>query len=465
MNIEALKSNPVNNTISSTKVKANPKDFANILTEASNVASKKDQFEEKTSEHNPSTEGVESKKTSNPSTIIEEKTTESINQSNESQETIETNTASSRFTINLSNGLELLLGSVSKQVDQSNMPKEVSMDDLSTIINASSLQDLGDTLGLSLEQINSVEGLSFDKILQVIGIKKEELQKSIQQLTGDEVKAEDVWNILNGIEQNLPTFIQRLMASINGGSESTVSKSQVSQVLQFLKIVELVAPKTDLLLNQEYQTFQVKELISTLSANVKQNQDTQNEAMPIKTSESKQVDIKLVDSPVNQNISIIQPNSKEITTVTLNLPLNKTSQAEAFVKEFQAIMNRGQFANNAAGTKLLIKLYPENLGSIRVELIQRDGIMTARLLASTNIGKQMLESQLQQLKQGLVNQNIQLDRIDIAQTLNEPNRNVKDQQQQFQHAFKQHSDEQQKQQEDEKEENSNFNDFLMELEV
>ncbi len=465
MNIESLKSNPVKNTISTTKEKTNSKDFANMLTKASSTTSVQDQHEAKPSDKDTSKIDVETKESTNRSTLIEEKTTQTTDQSIEIQETKETTTSPSRFAINLSNGLELLLGSVSKLVNHSNTPKEISMDDLSSIINATSLQDFGNALGLSLEQVKSIEGLSLDNILQVIGTKKEDLQKVVQQLTGDEVKAEDVWDMLSGINQNLPTFIQRMMSAINGDSASTVSKSQTSQVLQFLKIVELIAPKTDLLLGQEYQTFQVKELLSTLSANVKQIQETQHEALPVKTRDAQPLTLKLVDLSPNQNIGIMQPTSKENTTVTLNLPVNKSSQAEAFVKEFQAIMNRGQFANNAAGTKLLIKLYPENLGSIRVELIQRDGIMTARLLASTNIGKQMLESQLQQLKQGLVNQNIQLDRIDVAQTLNETNRNEREQQQQFQHAFKQHSDEQQKQQKDENEEKSNFNDFLMELEV
>lgn len=128
-------------------------------------------------------------------------------------------------------------------------------------------------------------------------------------------------------------------------------------------------------------------------------------------------------------------------------------------------MNRSQFSNNAAGTKLLIKLYPENLGSIRVELMQKDGVMTARFLASTAVGKQMLESQLQQLKQGLVNQNIQLDRIDVSQALTETNRNERDHQQSFQHSFKQQSQEQHKEQKDDDDEKVSFNDILMDLEV
>ena len=77
--------------------------------------------------------------------------------------------------------------------------------------------------------------------------------------------------------------------------------------------------------------------------------------------------------------------------------------------------------------KLLLKLFPENLGQIRIELIQKDGVLTARLLASTSLGKELLDSNFNQLKTGFVAQNIQMDRIDIAQSLQDANRNARDQ--------------------------------------
>lgn len=377
-------------------------------------------------------------------------------------------TTDNDFKYKSSTGLDGLLGAISKLTEDSKS-NGITIADLSSILNSASLQELGNVLGLNLEQQDFSDGLSLDNILALLGIDKEELQKTLQQLTVDDTKVNDVWDMLSGIEQNALSFMQNLLSSIKGDASSKISKDQASQMLQFLKVIELVAPKTDLILKQEYQTFQVKELLSQLSTEVEhvQAQNTKNELPQTKLNNMQPLNIKIVDTTANENVSTLQQsNIKPSTTnVTLTLPTNKTAQAEAFVKEFQAIMNRSQFSNNAAGTKLLIKLYPENLGSIRVELIQKDGVMTARLLASTNIGRQMLESQLQQLKQGLVNQNIQLDRIDVAQALNETNRQEKEQQQ-FQHAFKQHdTNDRQKQRKDEDEEKANFDDFLTELEV
>ncbi|WP_397537514.1 flagellar hook-length control protein FliK [Rummeliibacillus pycnus] len=462
MNIELLKvSKSVKPEVHNSKSSSNSKGFAEVLTKANSSVSQKNQAGARKSDFSRKEIATNHSVSSDTKESQGAQATGVVQETPESKET---KTTTSGFKFDLSKGLEGLLGTVSKLVDDSKGEQTISINDLSSIINASSLQELGATLGLKLEQQDFSGGLSLDNILQALGINKEDLQKALQQLTGNQSKAEDVWDMLAGIDQNQFTFIQNLMSSIKGESSSKISKSQASQVLQFLKVVELVAPKTDLMVKQEYQSFQVKELLSTLASEVEQTAVAKSETQQTKTNDIQQLNIKLADTTASESVSTIQTTSKvATTTVSLTLPTTKAAQAEAFVKEFQAIMNRSQFSNNAAGTKLLIKLYPENLGSIRVELVQKDGIMTARFLASTTIGKQMLESQLQQLKQGLVNQNIQLDRIDVAQALNETNRHEKGQQQ-FQHAFRQHSDDQQQQKKDE-EEKSNFNDFLMELEV
>ena len=48
--------------------------------------------------------------------------------------------------------------------------------------------------------------------------------------------------------------------------------------------------------------------------------------------------------------------------------------------------------------KLLIKLHPDNLGSLRIELIQKDQTMVARILTTTDAAKEALESHLHSLK-------------------------------------------------------------------
>ncbi len=125
----------------------------------------------------------------------------------------------------------------------------------------------------------------------------------------------------------------------------------------------------------------------------------------------------------------------KVETVSVTLPTEKPAQSEELVKELQKAMNRAQFGQAGGANRLVIKLYPEHLGTIRIELIQKDGMLTARMLASTALGKEMLDSQSGQLKQGLMNQNIQVERLEITQALQDTSR--QDRNQAFNESFKQ----------------------------
>ncbi|MGG0665436.1 flagellar hook-length control protein FliK [Viridibacillus arvi] len=377
--------------------------------------------------------------------------------------------SSNRLSIDLSRGLEGLLGQVLNSSATGDQEQAITIEDISNILGVTSLTDLNKLLNSSIDEATlSNESISLDKLGELLGVNVEDLQATIQKLTGDDTQAKDVWDLLTGIDQNAFALMQNLMSSISGEKGATVSQTQASDVLKFLKLVELAAPKTDLVLNQELQVFQVKEWISALSTKVEQllNQASSSQLPLVKSKDVQPLMINLTDASANESVTTTLTETKGTanTTVTLTLPTNKASQAETFVKEFQAIMNRSQTSNAQGMTKLLIKLYPENLGTIRVELVQKDGVITARLLASTALGKEMLDSQLNSLKQGLVNQNIQLDRIDVAQALSDASRQEKGQNQ-FNQSFKQQAQDQDAKNKDEQDEELTFSDYLMEMEV
>ncbi|MGE7917862.1 flagellar hook-length control protein FliK [Viridibacillus sp. NPDC093762] len=403
--------------------------------------------------------------------------TTNSNQSNvdklNNQSIKESTNSSNRLSIDLSRGLEGLLGQVLKSNATRDQEQAITIEDMSNILGVTSLTDLNKLLNSSIDEATlSTESISLDKLGELLGVNVEDLQAAIQKLTSDDTQAKDVWDLLAGIDQNAFAFMQNLMSSISGEKGATVSQTQASDVLGFLKLVELAAPKTDLVLSQELQVFQVKEWMSALSTKVEQllNQASSSQLPLVKTKDVQPLLINLTEASANESVTtsvattLTETKGTANTTVTLTLPTNKASQAETFVKEFQAIMNRSQISNAQGMTKLLIKLYPENLGTIRVELVQKDGVMTARLLASTAIGKEMLDSQLNSLKQGLVNQNIQLDRIDVTQALSDANRQEKGQHQ-FNQSFKQQAHDQDDQNKGEQDEEITFSDYLMEMEV
>ncbi|MDP1417968.1 flagellar hook-length control protein FliK [Peribacillus simplex] len=96
----------------------------------------------------------------------------------------------------------------------------------------------------------------------------------------------------------------------------------------------------------------------------------------------------------------------------------QTVSQEEFVKQFENILSKANFSGTNGINKLLIRLNPEHLGSLRIELIQKDGRVSAKIMATTAQAKDMLENQIHGLKQAFSGQNIQIERIEISQAFN-----------------------------------------------
>ena len=100
------------------------------------------------------------------------------------------------------------------------------------------------------------------------------------------------------------------------------------------------------------------------------------------------------------------------------------------IREFEQILARAQFSQTPNGTRLSIKLFPENLGTLQVELTQKDGVLIANLITSSNRAKQLIESQLHSLRQSFVHQNVQVEKIEITFSQNEMNETYNENEQQ-----------------------------------
>jgi len=65
------------------------------------------------------------------------------------------------------------------------------------------------------------------------------------------------------------------------------------------------------------------------------------------------------------------------------------------------------------GLQLSIQLKPEHLGTINLVLTEKDGGLTAVLTAHNEVTKDLIESQLSQLKQSLATLGIQIQKVDV----------------------------------------------------
>lgn len=68
---------------------------------------------------------------------------------------------------------------------------------------------------------------------------------------------------------------------------------------------------------------------------------------------------------------------------------------------------------NQDSTSIQMQLYPEHLGKIQINIVSKEGIMTAHIVAENEAAKQAIEGGLASLKEAMENQNIKVEAIEV----------------------------------------------------
>ncbi|MCZ8532781.1 flagellar hook-length control protein FliK [Psychrobacillus psychrodurans] len=358
---------------------------------------------------------------------------------------------------------------------QANSEEDV-LQDLLAILNVTSLEELESLVGLEELTVSTKElkGL-LEKLLA-----GETNQSLVNPNPSEELIESNVWDVLAGINEQATKIVEAIISSLNGQGPS--NPTDAKQAIELLKTVQLIGNKSDLTIKEESTLFDIKQLLENVKETLGKNYTNETTSKPQVLNQSI-VQTKVLVKQVSQLIKpeVVVTETKETTTnvqastttviqtkvesVSMTLPTEKAAQSEEFIKELQKVMNRVQFGQAGGANRLVLKLFPEQLGTIRIELIQKDGMLTAKLLASTALGKEMLDSNSSQLRQGFAGQNIQLEKLEITQALQESTRQEKNQD--FQQSFKQQQEEQDQQENsnDQLEEQFSFEDYLQEMEV
>lgn len=369
-----------------------------------------------------------------------------------------------------------IMSTTNKPTTTESTTAPVTLEGVEVVLATDSLEELLDTLGIPTDEnmlfafvgegeqpVAIDQMLTLEDLTAALGMTEEELTAIVQKLIGEETPITDVWSII----EQAPAILTEIVAVLQGNQQNVTPK-EAQQIVQFLKLAELLGSKTDTMYQQEVQLSQLKETLQNALTQVQQSTAQQEAPKPVFQQVIQQVVPQTAQQTVKQETDLTQTTAvqqqtmTQTKTVTITLPAEKPAQSEALLKEIQAIINRSQLSGQQGNMKLLLKLYPENLGQIRIELIQKDGILTARLLASTALGKDLLDSNLNQLKSAFVAQNIQMERIDISQSLQDTERNTRDQSL-FSNFFKQQAKEEEKDHEDDEEgESLSFSELLNE---
>lgn len=374
-----------------------------------------------------------------------------------------------------------LLGSLNSSIQQ----KTINVNDISPalellnrLLSAKGLVDLGLT-DEQIEAFGNLIELDIEDIAGVMNIDLEEiikLQDSLQAGLPASLKKEE-----SEIEMSLESIVDLLhfvQLSINKNKGDLVNPQAANQLVKMAKALVFIAAQKDLPMGEAQRVSEINELLKQLqqktetvlqvSAALKQG----NKEEIIRAAYSRHSSMEMTEAvKPEQNKLMLSVQGNNLHTLvhksesfTMNMGQTKGAlQYEQFVKELQTILSRSNLQTQPNMNKLLIKLYPEQLGSLRIEILQTNGIMTARILATTSAAKEMLDSQLQGLKHAFTSQNLQVDKIEVSQALADPERQSKGQSHQQNGQSKQAPEDTHK--DNEEQEAAGFKEYLVSSEV
>lgn len=248
---------------------------------------------------------------------------------------------------------------------------------------------------------------------------------------------------------NMLQQLQQFIATLNEGETLPFVRDQTSAVetiLKFSKMYTLMKNHLDLSHEQVENMDQLEKALEKLTSKLEEivQSVSKDKGNAVTLLLGRQPFANVVQSSQSQtsttgiqseSVGIHNPfmNMSKVEQYVLNTQSTKTSSdSDALLKSFENILSKAKFTNQNGIQKLLIKLNPENLGTLRIELMQREGIMMARIIASSNGAKELLDGQLHGLKQAFSNQNIPVEKIELSQQFSNLSQERNLQREQFQ---------------------------------
>jgi len=126
--------------------------------------------------------------------------------------------------------------------------------------------------------------------------------------------------------------------------------------------------------------------------------------------------------------------------LTLIQPSGNPVSGDQLEEQLENILKSSSFTKLGNSQRLVLRLAPENLGSLRIEILQNDGNLVARIMTTTAQAKDALDANMNSLKHGLTSQNINVDKIEVSFVQTAQEKETKDQQSQQENKQQQPAD-------------------------
>lgn len=287
------------------------------------------------------------------------------------------------------------------------------------------------------------------KLEAILPILFEKTEEELVELLGNEITKiiypvlEQLQQLIdqNGMEvaetEKLSNYISMLFAPANSIIDMPMHQTEVNQSMnretvasfyRFLNVIETVVTQLTAQKNshhnqtlneqplqlQKYENV-VSKIVEQLKTNLQNNQSAfaKNSFTEGKENQAKPVYFQ------QQFIPFQQMSMDRIQQLEWRIQLIDETDSATFAKEFEKILMNSNLRTFKNGlTELHVRLYPEHLGRLSIKIIQQDGTLVTKITTQTEAAKNLIESQMHQLRHALVAQNIQIEKIEITTSAN-----------------------------------------------
>ena len=273
-----------------------------------------------------------------------------------------------------------------------------------------------------LESVNDI----LEIIQSVFNITDDEIETALNQLNISEVEILNVNNLNNLLTKLSPNGE---LANLLVDDKITTAIKEIYTVVENLEnTLKTEFGLTDNQINDLYES--IKEF-SMYSEEVeveaepmreiqpKQNQQNIENTNTLSTNENTYQTGKTESSETQNNTG----NNNEKPTdefsqgvmnkITEILENNQNDDVDT-VKIIKQIVDEIKLSVKQDMTKLEMQLYPEHLGKLSLEIMSKEGAVTAQITAQTIAAKEAIESQLVVLKQNMEEQGIKIESIEVT---------------------------------------------------
>lgn len=305
--------------------------------------------------------------------------------------------------------------------DKNNLAKLLTQisgnSDISVLITDGTLyQQLNDAVSL-------MDGIKGD-ILSELGITEKELAIMIEQFKTNEMNQSNLDSLTIGDQaQN----VQDQGSLGKAESEDATTQSATTEAVITKNPANETVKSNDTTQNQENSETSKNSAQSILGENgtgkitVSQNQEDSSNQMGNQSDQEDNVlePIDVLDGDDNMDDNYqkfipkhdiqenIEKNQEEAVLMNKSVSVN----VEDIMKQ---IHNQIKITTNLDTTKMEFLLNPEHLGKLTIQLASKEGMITAHITAQNNAVKEILESQIVQLKENMNNQGLKVNAVEVT---------------------------------------------------